>query len=170
MISYTEKGSWLFDELNSNGLSLSMLDGKWVYNQADEEKIQTIIDTFDPLPHARADALQIINGAIQQQLQEIVAAYPELEITSWPQQAAEAVSYQLDPAATTPVLSAIAKSSGSTVKDLAARVTKKANDHAEKLGQLVGLRQAVSDPIKTTTDWSTIAELTASAIKEIKGD
>ena len=60
MINYTEKGYWLHQELGSAGLGISQLDNVWTYDQSKESEIQSFIDSFDPLPFARTDAVKSI--------------------------------------------------------------------------------------------------------------
>ena len=55
-INYTEKGIWLHDEINRQGYTLAEVDGTWI--SSNDVAVQSIIDTFDPLPFARAEKIK----------------------------------------------------------------------------------------------------------------
>lgn len=61
MIVYTEKGSWLNDELENQGYSIRRTDDIYLnednspISAEDEIAIQAIINSFDPLPFAKAE-------------------------------------------------------------------------------------------------------------------
>lgn len=57
-ITYTEKGIWLHEAINEAGHSLSQVDGVW--QSSDDVAVQAIIDSFDPLPHAKAEKIKQI--------------------------------------------------------------------------------------------------------------
>ena len=61
MIRYIEKGHWLHKHIASKGYNLEQLDRKWLSNN--DKAVQEIIDTFDPLPYAIADALALVKEA-----------------------------------------------------------------------------------------------------------
>lgn len=64
MINYIEKGEGLQEELIRQGLALSKVDGAWIYRQDDETAIQLIINNYDPLPAAQAEASKAVNDAV----------------------------------------------------------------------------------------------------------
>jgi len=78
---------------------------------------------------------------------ELVTGYPEREIASWPQQEKEARAYLADPAASTPLLDALAAARGVTKDALAAKIVTKADQFAAAAGALIGKRQALEDAI-----------------------
>ena len=55
MIAYTEKGYYLHDEINKQGHQLAKKNGQWV--SSDDAAVQLIIDSYDPLPDAKKDAI-----------------------------------------------------------------------------------------------------------------
>jgi len=61
MINYIEKGIYLHDYISELGYSLIENDGVW--ESSDDIAVQNIIDTFDPLPYAIAEAKNIIKDA-----------------------------------------------------------------------------------------------------------
>lgn len=55
MINYLEKGRGLHKAIAEAGQSLYRIDSNWV--SSDDVAVQAIIDTFDPLPKAKAAAI-----------------------------------------------------------------------------------------------------------------
>ena len=95
--------------------------------------------------------IQLIKNATESALQAIVAAYPSLEVATWPNQYAEASAYTANSAAQTPTLSAIAAASGQPVAALAASVLTKAAAYTAASGAVVGKRQALTAQINAAT-------------------
>jgi len=58
MITYIEKGRGLHEEIVRQGFSLRNLDG--VYYSNDDVAVQNIIDTYNPLSYARAQAKTLV--------------------------------------------------------------------------------------------------------------
>lgn len=58
MINYIEKGAGLHNEIVKQGHSLVHTDGVWV--SSNEVAVQAIIDNYDPLPIAQAEAIKEI--------------------------------------------------------------------------------------------------------------
>ncbi len=101
-----------------------------------------------------------ITAAAQAALAAVVAAYPDLEVSTWPQQYAEAQAYTASNGAATPMLSAIAAASGKTVAALAANVMAKAAAYQAAAGAVVGKRIALQTKASAAT---TQADLDAIA-------
>lgn len=55
MINYIEKGIALHKLINDSGYTLSQVDGVWISDN--DEAVQAIIDSYDPLPKAQAEAI-----------------------------------------------------------------------------------------------------------------
>jgi len=88
-----------------------------------------------------------VNTSFELAMGELVTGYPEREIASWPQQEKEARAYLADPAASTPLLDALAAARGVTKDALAAKIVTKADQFAAAAGALIGKRQALEDAI-----------------------
>ena len=101
-----------------------------------------------------------ITAAAQAALAAVVAAYPDLEVSTWPQQYTEAQAYTASNGAATPMLSAIAAASGKTVAALAANVMAKAAAYQVAAGAVVGKRIALQTKASAAT---TQADLDAIA-------
>lgn len=99
------------------------------------------------LAQAKNTQIAKIKNSCEQALQTIVAAYPSLEVATWPNQYAEAQAFTANNTAATPTLSAIAVASGQTVPALASSVISKASAYASTSGSAVGKRQALTAQI-----------------------
>ena len=123
--------------------------GVYNFHAADGTPL-TVPDTLEPFtpPAAAAPTLSqvqsaqndAINAAANADLAQIIAAYPELEALTWPQQLAEATAYTADNKASTPMLYAISTVSGETVSALAANVLSKAAAYTSEAGAVIGKR------------------------------
>ena len=103
------------------------------------------------LAQAQATQIAAVHAAAQAALQTVIAGYPDLEVATWPQQYAEALTYTASSSAATPMLSAIATASGQTVASLAAGVIAKATAYQAASGATVGRRIALSAQIQAAT-------------------
>ncbi len=113
-------------------------DGAWVEDAAlRAQHLETL----------RAAQLAAINVGCNGALAQLTAQYPEREISSWPQQEREARELAANPAAPTPLLSAIAAARELPIAELAARVLAKSDAFAVASGQLIGRRQALEDTL-----------------------
>ncbi|SDR18022.1 hypothetical protein [Paraburkholderia tuberum] len=112
------------------------------------------------LDDARSIQSAMINSACNQDLAKISAAYPTLEVETWPQQFAEARAYADDRSVAVPLLTAIASASGQTVVDLAAKVLQKSQVHQAAVGAVVGKRIALTAQIDSATDVDSIKNIT----------
>jgi len=61
MINYTNKGIWLHNAIGNAGYRIINRDGIWI--TSNDAAVQAIIDSFDPLPYAKAEATEAIKEA-----------------------------------------------------------------------------------------------------------
>lgn len=99
------------------------------------------------LKYAKDAQIELINSKCQKALESIVLPYPPAETLTWANQYAEAQEFTLNGSAQTPMLSAIAAASGSTVSALSASVIAKATAYSAASGACVGKRQALTAQI-----------------------
>lgn len=106
----------------------------------------------DPVPtpeellaQAKADKLAEINAVCQSTLEALTPTYPERELTTFDKQESEARACLADPAASTPLLSALAAGRGIELADLVQRVIAKADAFTIASGFIIGQRQALED-------------------------
>ena len=73
-INYVEKGHWLPDEIGRQGYHLTQRDGTHV--STDDVAVQAIIDSFDPLPNAKADKIAELNLEAGKRVDDIYGFLP----------------------------------------------------------------------------------------------
>lgn len=104
------------------------------------------------LLEAQNTAISAINGNAHIALSALVSSYPPLEVSTWPNQYAEALAYSANSSASTPTLSAISSASGIALADVVNKVLSKAAAYSSVAGAIVGKRQALTaSVIKSTT-------------------
>lgn len=99
------------------------------------------------LVEIKLDRIQYINQQADIAFNAITASYPKQEVSTWPNQYAEAWALQSDPLAYTPTLAAIALESNVTVPVLATTVLQKAAAYTQASGLIVGKRKRLTDEI-----------------------
>lgn len=99
------------------------------------------------LVQVKNSQIAFINAKCQEALELIVLPYPPSETLTWANQYAEAQAFTSNSSAQTPMLSAIAAASRSTVSALAASVIAKATAYSSASGACVGKRQALTAQI-----------------------
>jgi hypothetical protein len=157
MITYIEKGRGLILAIKEAGHRLWHQDR--VTYSTNDEAVQLIIDAYDPLPLAKADAEKRLIEQFNEIMKELEAAYPEAEKRLFLKQESEARAYLADSSAVVPTLSVIAAGRGVAVVDQAERVVAKADAYTEQIGGLIGRRQAKTDMIGAGTDWRLVEEI-----------
>lgn len=115
------------------------------------------------LQASRAAKLAEINAACDAAGRALIKCYPDVEVKTWPQQAAEAAALQADPEAAAPLLTKIAADRGLTVADLAARVQAKEAAFKDAAGGLLGMRQALEDRIDAAASAEDLSDIVFDA-------
>jgi len=95
--------------------------------------------------------LEAINKSCEKALSAIKLGYPDSEVSSWPQQAAEAHLYGVNSAAATPLLDSIAAARGISKADLVALVLAKVELYSQASGAIIGKRQALEKAVEAIT-------------------
>jgi hypothetical protein len=117
-----------------------------------------------PSPKSLADTklerIKYINQQADIAFNSITASYPKQEVSTWPNQYAEAWALQSDPAAYTPTLAAIALESNVTVTVLAGLVLQKAAAYTQASGLIVGKRKRLTDEINACLDNAEVGAIT----------
>lgn len=157
MINWIEKGYGLIEEIKAQGHTIKMVNNEWV--TSNDEAVQAIIDSYDPLPRAKQEARQRIIKQCQDAAAVMENAYPEIEKRTFTRQEAEARAYVADNSAATPILSAIASARGLTVGELANRVIAHSDLFTAQAAALIALRQAKEDQIDNSTDWREVQNI-----------
>lgn len=121
---------------------------------------------MQPLPSSvmlKANQLGINNSKFQTAMLEVVAGYPEKEISSWAKQEDEARAYQQNNSAATPLVDALAAARGIEKGILVSRIIAKADLFAQVSGTLIGKRQKLEDQLNALPNDATAEEIEAIA-------
>ena len=84
-----------------------------------------------------------LHDKYQKMYDAYLAQYPKREVDSFAVKQAEAIAYNLDNTAPTPVIDALIKTSGDTKSDYVASVLAKVTALAEQEGQMVKIRDSI---------------------------
>lgn len=82
-----------------------------------------------------------INATFEEEIAAVKAGYTEDEIKSWGQQALEAIAYQKDQTAETPLLDSILVGRGGTKDELVLKIATNAKQYAKVFGKALGKKQ-----------------------------
>lgn len=120
-------------------------DGEWALTPTAAE--QQFAD-------AKAVKLDKINRAAQEFVWQVSKAYevPEFERQTWSKQAAEALAWEQNPSAPTPLLAQIAADRGCDLDGLRAKALQKAKQFAALSASVAGQRQAYVDRLEQAQD------------------
>lgn len=97
--------------------------------------------------HTKFAKLNEINEACEKALRQLVSTYPDMEISTFPQQKEEAIKYLQDNHYDATMLKQIAQNRGISVSDLANRVMVKTELFAQASGAIIGKRQQLEDQL-----------------------
>ncbi|MEJ1385840.1 MAG: hypothetical protein RPV21_15935 [Candidatus Sedimenticola sp. (ex Thyasira tokunagai)] len=164
MIDYEEKGSWLYDVIHESGHSLVQMDGEWI--ASDEIAVQAIIDTFDPLPHAREEALALVKEASAEKRLQFVtqAAGKDAEYTF---KAAEAAQYNVD-AGVGVFMAARMLETGETADEVATEWNLRSAGWKQIGAYLGALEDRASRDMAAETDWQQCRVIAKNIIERIE--
>ena len=164
MINYTEKGYGVHIAINEAGHSLSQVDGVWT--SSDDTAVQAIIDSYDPLPEAQAEALEKVKDASATKRLEFVtqAAGKDAEYTF---KAQEAEQYETDGTVGIYMQGRI-DATGETADAVAKEWSSKALNWKRVCATLSGLEDKASADINNETSWQQCKVIAESVIEKIK--
>ncbi|OSI20411.1 tail fiber assembly protein [Neisseria dumasiana] len=108
----------------------------------------------EQLAQAKAAKLAEINAAAQSYVCQIAKTddVPEFERQTWPLQANEALAWEQNPSAPTPLLAQIAADRGCDLDGLRAKALQKAKQFAALSASVAGQRQAYADRLEQAQD------------------
>lgn len=124
-----------------------------VHNDSDDDAavdavVQTHLLTDWVLENLRKDKLKEINDAMENEMSEITAKYPEAEMRSWTKQEQEAREFLVHEDETkVPMIASIAQQRDMWLPELAQRIIAKADAYSEAVAFAVGKRQFLEDEI-----------------------
>ncbi|UWZ92180.1 hypothetical protein HZ320_00090 [[Pasteurella] aerogenes] len=127
-----------------------LVEGKWVIS--DENQTALLTQNKDKLIKKLADKTDNFKA-------QLLIGYPQAEIDSFFRQEAEALAYQADHKAPTPMLSQIAENRGVALEELVVKVLEKSTKFAVAMGALIGIRQGFEDRILAATEQAELEEI-----------
>lgn len=158
MITYTDKGPWLLTAIAAAGHWLQLIDG--VFVTSDDAAVQTIIDGFNPLPHAIAEAEAASDAAAGAARARYITVAPGQEAT-YQIKEAQARAY-LATGTIGGMMQAEADALGQTVAAVAATVVATADAWIQLATGIEALRIGGKAQVRAATDWTAIAPIVGS--------
>lgn len=131
-------------------LQLYWRDGVYVANVDDANALQALIDAYDPIPDAIADAINQCDAWHSAAYDFAAEPYTEEERQTWPFKLPAALAYLAGTASEVQIemLSAEAPSHGYTTEQHAQRVIEKSQAYHVLVGQLAGMREQAKNAIR----------------------
>lgn len=148
-------------EIERRGHWTECRDGELIYS--DKVAIDNILNNYNPIPAARADAILRINDQSQALMQSVELAYPEFEKRTWPTQKQESDAWVKDSDSKTPMLDAIALSRGINRITLLNKTVEKVNQYNLYAAELAGKRQKIEEEILNSNDLDFICTVSFEA-------
>lgn len=149
------------EEITKQGYSLMSINGEWV--SSNDEGVQLIIDSFDELLPARAEAKARIVEQSQAYMQQIESEYPSFERATWSTQKAEIEAWEVDNTSSTPLLDNISIAREMDRVTLLNRTLAKVQAYNIQAAYLAGTRQKLEDIIDESTDLDFISSINFEA-------
>ena len=114
------------------------------------------------MAQARDDKIAAATAACDAALAPLGVEYGRWETATWDQQYAEAVALMADPAASVPLIAALAQARGMDVATLAQRIIRNREAWSVLTGNVIGQRLAIVDRINaaTTVDEVLVVDVT----------
>ena len=157
MITYIEKGEGLHLALNSAGIKVWFENRQVrVYPESKEAEAQSIIDDYDPVPYSRKIAKKRIVDQINESTKELVNKYPQVERDRFAEQEAEAIAFNVDPSALTPLIDEIVLRSGRSKALIASKIITRSNSRRLVDKAHLAERQKLFATIDVTTNYKAI--------------
>lgn len=166
MITYSEKGHWLHDEIEAAGHTLSRIDGVWV--SSNDAAVQAIIDSFDPKPYAQAEAIQAIDAAAGQARARYITVQPGQDsvYTLKREQAEKCKAAGYDPTGLSLIEYEVA-STGKSAQQVADTILAKASGWIDTAARIEGIRMKAFADI-ASAQWQDCKSIADAAVAQIE--
>ena len=168
MINYINKGRWLHQAITVAGHVL--VEHNRVWQSDDDAAVQTIIDNFDPLPYARADALARIKQAAADKYAQYATQAPGKDAVYAAKQTEAEAHYNAgaNDGPVGPYLQARMTRTGETANAISAEWRAKAAAWTALAAAIDAAQDHATAQINAATDWTAIDGLAGAAIAEIE--
>lgn len=163
-ITFTEKPKWLDQHLADQGHFLKRRHGVWISD--DDAAVQSIIDNFDALPYARAEAIEAVKKAsAEKRLQYVTDAAGK--DTEYGLKAEEAKQFDADGTVGVFMQGRI-NQTGEAAATVAAEWNFKAAAWTTIAANIAGLVDDATQRIGKSTDWKQCEIIASTAIAQIE--
>lgn len=115
-----------------------LVEGKWVIS---DENLTALLEK------KKNNMIKKLADKTDNFKAQLLIGYPQAEIDSFYRQEAEAKAYKANPQANTPMLRQIAENRGIEFEELVEKVLEKAQQFANVIGAVIGIRQGFEDRI-----------------------
>lgn len=113
-------------------------------------------DLARALEQAKVEKLQSVSSTCDNLMKELVATYPDMEVSTFYKQEEEARAILAGEVPSTAMLAALAHERGIDIMELARRVIAKSEGFAFATGYFMGQRQKIEDKIDAAPDVATL--------------
>jgi len=132
-----------------------------VFESDTEIRVVNVEEDFEAY---KLRALNTVNTLCESRMKEAIGDYPELEISSFPQQIAEARQYLEDSSYVPPLLNSISLGRGITIEVLVEKVIRHSETYSEISGRYMGLRQKQIERINNCTTLEELKEVMETSV------
>lgn len=161
MINYIEKGDGLHEAIKAAGHSLQQINGVWMSSNDDE--VQAIIDSYDPIPDLQEKAKSRIIETANLAMKALEDEYPEFEKRTWPMQREDVINWRnsgYSAGAATPTIDAIALQRGQDRIEVLQRAEIKVNAYKDLSCKWAGERQRLDKLVEQSADINFLQSVT----------
>ena len=130
-----------FKNIKTNNIIIA--EQSFIDTLLDKIDWKIIPDTIPSLDEQKQAKIKQLHDKYQKMYDVYLAQYPKREVDSFAVKQAEAIAYNLDNTAPTPVIDALIKTSGDTKANYVASVLAKVTALAEQEGQMVKIRDSI---------------------------
>tara|TARA_R110000796_G_scaffold29892_1_gene80275 strand:+ start:843 stop:1361 length:519 start_codon:yes stop_codon:yes gene_type:complete len=167
MIIYTgNKGKYLIEEIESQGYKMENRDG--IVLSSNDVAVQAIIDSFDPLPEAKKEQIDLVNKTAGESRTKYVTNIPFQEAAYQAKEADvrryKAAGYPVD-LTLYPFTAAEANATGTSAQDAADSVILQADQWVMVSAEIERLRRKASVEIELETDWQNVEVIAKNYIQ-----
>jgi len=164
MINYIEKGHWLHEHIAASGHWLIQRDGVWISD--DDTAVQALIDAYDPLPIAQADAITRVKTAAAEKYAQYASSAPGKDAVYAAKQA-EAQAHNVN-GTVGPYMQARINRTGETAATVAAEWLAKSAAWNSLAAAIDAAQDNATAQINACIAWQDCSALADAAIAEIE--
>lgn len=168
MINYVEKGRYMHRHIRAAGHTIVNENGFWV--TSDDVAVQALIDTFDPLPDAKADAIERVKTAAAEKYAQYASNAPGKDAVYAAKQAEAQARYNAGAydGPVGPYMQARVNRTAETANAITDEWLAKATAWNALAAAIDAAQDNASALINAETDWTAVAGVADAAIAELE--